>query len=129
MTEEKKEWDKVQKGSNFNKYPECSQCGICKGVCPTFLCSLKETNSPRARAIMMKKESPDESFYNCNLCGACREACPINIKLSIRKSRADVVDKKKETAENKQMIENVRKYGNPFGKIEKGKKPTRLYCC
>jgi hypothetical protein len=34
-----------------------------------------------------------------------------------------------QTKENQEMIEKIRKFGNPFGKLEEGKIPKKLYCC
>jgi len=34
-----------------------------------------------------------------------------------------------QTKENEKMISKIREFGNPFGKIAKGKIPKKLYCC
>ncbi|MCW1296942.1 MAG: (Fe-S)-binding protein [Candidatus Parvarchaeota archaeon] len=110
---------------------KCSRCGFCKVNCPIFRVMLSETLSPRGKMILLKKEIMDEVFYICALCKSCEENCPAEIKISeeIKKIREKLIKNKKETEANKKMIENIRKFGNPFGKIEEGKIPRELYCC
>ena len=40
-----------------------------------------------------------------------------------------LVEKGIETEKNKEMIKNIREFGNPFGKLEKDKKIKELFCC
>jgi hypothetical protein len=47
----------------------------------------------------------------------------------MKKLREYAIQKGFETEVNKEMIENIRNYGNPLGKIEEGKIPKKLYCC
>ena len=110
---------------------KCSNCGMCKTVCPVFKVLLEETSSSRGRANLIKKDLMDSVFYVCSLCGACDIACPAGIKLSeeIKKMRTKMVEANIETKPNKEMMKNFREHGNPYGKIEKGKKPKDLYCC
>jgi Fe-S oxidoreductase len=113
----------------MNKIDKCSLCGFCKFNCPTYKASLNEKNGPRGRAVMLKNNFSDTSFYNCTLCKACKVECPADVDLELNKVRENLVKKGVETEANKKMIENIRKYGNPFGKLEKGKIPKDLYCC
>ena len=57
--------------------------------------------------------------------------CPLEIDTAeiIRKLREFSVKEKIETEGNKKMVEKIREYGNPFGKIGEGKIPKELYCC
>ncbi len=113
-----------------NGVEACSLCGFCKYHCPVFRATKKETLSPRGRAILMKKDISDkEVVFRCSLCEACEKTCPANIEFHFEKLRAKLIEEGKETEANKKMIENIRKYGNPFGKIKKGKIPDKLYCC
>jgi len=113
------------------KLEKCSLCGLCKAYCPVYNALLSETAGPRGKAILIKKEIPDKIFYNCSLCKSCDNECPAGIELTkeIREMRERLAAEGKETEANKAMIENVRKFGNPFGSIEKGKIPKKLYCC
>jgi len=108
---------------------KCVECGLCKANCPVFKSELTETNSPRGKAILIKNNVLDKVFYKCTLCKACKIECPLDIDLELGPIREKLVHNKIETEANKKMIENVRKYGNPFGKIEKNKIPKELYCC
>jgi len=111
---------------------KCVLCGMCKGACPVLKILLEETQGPRGRAILIKNNFLEkEAIYNCTLCKACEFSCPAKINLSeiIIKAREELVKKGNETKANKKMIENIRKYGNPYGKIKKGEIPKELYCC
>ncbi len=110
---------------------KCSLCGLCKAYCPVYNVILNETVGPRGKAILIKKGIVDEIFYICSLCRSCDKECPAGIELSreIRDMRERLVMEKRETNANKEMIENIRKFGNPFGKIGKGEIPKKIYCC
>ena len=110
---------------------KCSNCGMCKSVCPIFKAMLEETTSSRGRAVLLKKDIMDAVFYTCSLCGACDLECPAGIEISekIKKMRERMVNTNIETKPNKAMMKNFREYGNPYGKVEKGKTPKDLYCC
>jgi hypothetical protein len=47
----------------------------------------------------------------------------------MKKLRSYLEKENLQTDTNKEMIENIRKFGNPFGKLEEGKIPKKLYCC
>lgn len=108
---------------------KCIKCGMCRYDCPVFNVILNEKYSPRGKMINI--ENLNEVAYYCTLCKACEKECPIqlNVPEKIREEREKIVASGKETEANKKMIENVRKYGNPFGEIKKGDKPKDLYCC
>ncbi len=106
----------------------CVQCGMCK-TCSVYLAELLESTGARGRAVLHGRLDDLEAFYSCTLCKACDEACPAGITLSeeILRKRKELVSKGIETEANRKMIENVRRYGNPFGKPEG--KITEWYCC
>jgi Fe-S oxidoreductase len=113
-----------------NEIDVCSLCGFCKYNCPVFRATKRETLSPRGRAILSKKKILDRDvIFKCSLCKACEKSCPAKIDFHFSKMRTRLIEQGKDTEANKKMIENVRKYGNPFGKLEKGKIPDKLYCC
>jgi len=116
------------KASRVQNKINCVQCGMCK-VCPVFLVTRNETIGPRGRGILAKRLNDPEVFYNCTLCKACEFECPSKIKLpdEIRKMREFLVSKGFELEQNKKMIDNIRKYGNPFGEVKEGIK--EWYCC
>ncbi len=67
----------------------CIRCGLCLSVCPTYKDSLCETESPRARVVLVAKAIEGEldltrnfkdHMYRCLDCLACNEICPAGIK-------------------------------------------------
>jgi len=109
----------------------CTECGLCRQACPVFNILKSETVSPRGKVMLLKEEVKDEIFYACTLCKNCTTACPLKLELDkdFRKYRAKLEEAGKTTEANKILIDNVRKHGNPFGKVEEGKKPKELFCC
>ena len=61
----------------------CRFCWMCRHLCPVQLVTGKETNTPRAKGLlvsMMKRGMPMEAdsartMYECLLCGACTNDC------------------------------------------------------
>ncbi|MBN2881636.1 (Fe-S)-binding protein [Candidatus Woesearchaeota archaeon] len=93
----------------------CNLCNLCKESCTIIFGSGKEIDSPRSKAIKEKLAIVDDIYYKCSLCGACTTSCPMSIDFDIIKKREKLVARGVETEPNKVMIENIRKYGNPFG--------------
>ncbi len=108
---------------------KCIKCGLCKSLCPVFKILKEEEISPRGHSILLLNKIVQERIFECNLCKACEKKCPLNLKIceAILKAREAVTLQEKNIKTNQEMIENVRKTGNPFG----GKKPEgdKLYCC
>ena len=108
---------------------KCIKCGMCKSLCPVFRSIKEEEISPRGHSIILTNKIVSESLFKCNLCKICEKKCPLNLKIcdAIIKARESISLNEKNIKSNKEMIENVRKTGNPFG----GKKPEgdKLYCC
>lgn len=94
---------------------KCVLCGRCRNVCPVYLAVLKETAAPRAKAVFAQAGRLDKVFYLCTLCGSCRKVCPVDADLQVVENRVKLVESGKGTAPNKLMVENMRRYGNPFG--------------
>lgn len=108
---------------------KCINCGMCKGRCPVFKALREEANSPRGRVNILKEKVFDNIVYNCSLCKSCEVNCPLGLKLpdAFRKARQVISETGKEPKGNQEMLDNVRKFGNPFGDVKKGIK--KLYCC
>lgn len=107
---------------------KCTACGMCKALCPVFSILKEETLSPRGKVLILKKDIYDKIIFDCSLCKACEVKCAQQLKLceAFKKARLILAENNKATDANKEMIENIRKFGNPFGKqAEKGK----FYCC
>jgi len=108
---------------------KCINCGMCKGRCPVFQALKEEFNSPRGRVNLLKSKILDKVLYQCSLCKSCEINCPLHLKLpeAFKKARRVMAETRKDPKDNREMINNVRKHGNPFGKIEG--KPKKLHCC
>lgn len=122
-----------------NENLSCTNCGLCKEICPVYKALKDEMVSPRSKNNIAKqfenwqKDIDKDFFYKyCNWCGACIAICPVNVWFDEIKVRKMIVEKWFVLEENKQMVENIKKYRNPFGKIENidtSKPPDKLYCC
>ncbi len=68
----------------------CARCGFCTFVCPAYLDTLWDSQSPRGKLYqlreLIKKKQPipadfAERIFRCTLCGACQEICQTKIPL------------------------------------------------
>ncbi|MEK6871629.1 MAG: (Fe-S)-binding protein [Nanoarchaeota archaeon] len=96
---------------------KCNQCGRCNNFCPVLRDVRKEQFSPRGMTVMLEQGFFEKIVYKCTLCKACEENCPIELKLcdAFTKARKILVSQRQEFKENKEMIKNFEKTGNPFG--------------
>lgn len=103
---------------------KCVNCGMCKGNCPILVAEKNEGTSPRSRVTLLRDKIKSELIFKCTLCNACKSYCPVGIDIpeEIREARSAI-----ETEKNKKMIENIRAFGNPFGKVDG--EVTELHCC
>jgi len=111
-------------------FDSCIKCGMCKSICPVFKVLREERVSPRGKAIILSEKIMDKIIFECTLCRGCEQKCPLDIKIcdGVRKAREAMVLKGKGLKSNEEMIANIRKYGNPFGKGDV-KDNEKLYCC
>ncbi len=124
---------------NVESLNKCTDCGLCRQVCPVFRVLKDETVSPRAKNNIAKhfdknKDKIDKEFFYqyCNWCEACVEICPVGVGFDAIKVREEIVSIGYVSKENKDMVENIKQYGTPFGKvdnIDKSNPPDKLYCC
>ena len=123
----------------FEELLYCINCGACLNFCPAYhqlgtkygdkyLGSKGIILSAFMAELLSAKES---GCYSCTLCSACLENCPAKIDLPgmMKKIRGKLNAENLETDENKKMIGNTRKFGNPFGEIGDDGTPKELYCC
>ena len=106
---------------------ECVKCGLCN-QCPVFLATRNEGFSSRARASLEIKDR--DVFYTCTLCRLCEEICPVGVKVTDRiiRFRNILVKIGAVPEKSMEMVEKVRKHGNPFG-VVKGKEVVDWHCC
>lgn len=111
-------------------FDTCVKCGMCKSLCPVFKILKEERVSARGKAIILSDKVMNKVVFECTLCKGCEQKCPLGIKVcdAIRKVREAMVLKGKGLKSNEEMIDNIRKSGNPFGK-NIGNDPEKLYCC
>ncbi len=126
--------------TDFKELLYCINCGACINFCPVFH---QITNKYGSKFFLGAKgvitsfflEGAQKSFNNgafyCTMCRQCEENCPAKIDLPnlIRKLRGHLVKEGIEPTSVKEMINKVNKYNNPFGRIEEGKIPDKMYCC
>lgn len=108
----------------------CSRCGLCKELCPVFNTLLNEAYSARGKNILINLKKIDPKvFYACSLCQACQEICPSKLDLveTFRNVRKYLVKQGIELKENREFIENMKKFDVPFN-IEK-EEHDEFYCC
>lgn len=125
--------------SEFKEILYCINCGACLNFCPVYHQVFARYGAryfSGAKGVISScfKESNEEAYNNgaffCTTCQQCKENCPIKINLSlmIRNLRKKLVREGIEPDSAKEMIKNVKKYGNPFGDVSK-KNLDSLYCC
>ena len=75
-------------------------------------------------------EAKKANAYACTLCSTCFTNCPAKINLPelMKIIRQKLNGAALATEENKKMIANIEKYGNPFGDLG-GQPPKSLFCC
>lgn len=98
----------------------CIHCGACYNLCATWNLT---GSMPKSKSV--------ETVYDCTLCQNCTFNCPakINWQNIVRISRARYNKEGKNTENNLRMIENVRKFGNPFGENAGEDSIDELFCC
>jgi glycolate oxidase iron-sulfur subunit len=71
-----------------DKYLNCTRCGLCLSVCPTYQENLSEIDSPRGRVALARKGLESEldltpnlisQMYACLDCLACNQICPVGL--------------------------------------------------
>jgi glycolate oxidase iron-sulfur subunit len=87
---------------------KCVHCGLCLNVCPTYLQTGKETESPRGRIAFMKAvtegrlpitQRVSSHWDSCLACRACEAACPSGVPYGqlIEDTRAQLLSQGKIT--------------------------------
>ncbi|MDD3679518.1 MAG: LUD domain-containing protein [Candidatus Shapirobacteria bacterium] len=125
--------------AGFSELLHCLNCGACLNFCPVYhqIGSHYGGKYLGSRGVVFAafsqslKKAKLANCFACTLCSACLENCPAKIDLPelMRKLRTLLEKEGWQTKENEKMIANIRKFGNPFGKIEEGQIPKELYCC
>jgi len=125
--------------SEFKELLYCINCGACVNFCPIYhqiFTRYGASYFPGAKGVISSyfKESNKYAYNNgaffCTTCKQCYVNCPVKIDLSnlIRNLRKELVKEGIEPETAKEMIKNIKNFGNPFGNLE-GRTPDKLYCC
>lgn len=104
----------------------CTYCGFCKSVCPVYEDIGWDPSVARGRNIisygLLIKDIPaDESvveyIYQCTTCKDCERRCPSDIEVVdiVESCRRDLVAHGMMLPKHRKIIENILKYGNPYG--------------
>ncbi|MCX8172396.1 MAG: (Fe-S)-binding protein [Archaeoglobaceae archaeon] len=96
----------------------CIQCGICSSSCSMRY----NMNLRKAIArFLSKQDFWSNDLWNCTTCLICQQRCPRGIKLvdAIITSRSEVIEKGSIPKELRDMLENIRKFHNPFGALKR----------
>lgn len=102
-------------------YSVCVHCGFCLEVCPTYLQTGDENESPRGRVYLIKEASEGtlaldgaviDPVFNCLDCRACETACPSGVKVGtlIEQTRGQVFYQEREQQKSgglKRLIEKL----------------------
>ena len=105
---------------------KCILCGLCRQDSALLKVTGIETLTARGKAILIKKDILDKTFYIDPLNNITVKSCPTNVDIreEVRKQRQKMVEHGLETKSNRRMIENLRSTGNPYGyqRVEEIKK-------
>lgn len=107
-------------GTEIESMNYCIHCGACYNLCATWNLTGE-----------MPKVNSAKTVFNCTLCQNCAFNCPAKIPWQniVRIFRMRYNKEGSNTENNLKMIDNVRKYGNPFGNTNDKKSSDELFCC
>jgi Fe-S oxidoreductase len=115
---------------------ECRFCWMCRHLCPVGLATGKESNTPRAKGLLLDMAERGSPFsaslaaelYECCLCGACAGACETGFdpRLYIREGRTEALVRDLVPPPVQSVLDSLSRYGNIFG-APAGKNPAAVY--
>jgi len=108
----------------------CTNCGLCKAVCPIFEENRREPFSTRAKMILAYfllsgqvelDETVVERVYQCTTCKNCTYTCMCELDVAkiIEKLRKLLVERGHATEVSSELVTNIEKTHNPFGEDSK----------
>jgi L-lactate dehydrogenase complex protein LldG len=116
---------KASKDPLLKEQLRCVKCGRCQILCPIWRFSgcvwgSKVYGGPLGvglTAITEGIEKAEPLSWFCTPCKACKEACPVKVDCAeiSRKVRVNSIEKGLVPPKIKEVLENIYKYGNPFG--------------
>ncbi|MDD3214640.1 MAG: (Fe-S)-binding protein, partial [Eubacteriales bacterium] len=106
----------------------CRFCWMCRHLCPVQLATGKESNTPRAKGLLVSMfnrgmkmdEGAAEIMYECLLCGACTDNCVTGFEppLFIREARTQAIADGVAPAYATKLMDTLLETGNIYGANE-----------
>lgn len=106
----------------------CRFCWMCRHLCPVQLATGKETNTPRAKGLLVSMfnrglamdEGAGEIMYECLLCNACTNDCVTGFEppVFIREARMKAVAEGVAPVYATRLIDTLLETGNIYGARE-----------
>lgn len=103
----------------------CRFCWMCRHLCPVQLVTGKETNTPRAKGLLVSmiergmpmEEDTAKTMYECLLCGACTNDCATGYDplIYIREGRTQALVNGVAPDYVKEAINRIAESGNLYG--------------
>ena len=88
-------------GKALHTIKACRFCWMCRHLCPVGLATGKESNTPRAKALLLDMEQKSttemkvyaDDMFQCSLCGSCAANCETGYEppVYIREARRSIV--------------------------------------
>lgn len=110
----------------------CRFCFMCRHLCPVQLATGKESNTPRAKGLLVSlfnrgmtmDKSSAEIMYECLLCGACTDDCATGFEppVFIREARTQAIINGTAPAYAAELLDTLVKSGNIYGASQTGVK-------
>ncbi len=106
----------------------CRFCWMCRHLCPVQLATGKESNTPRAKGLLVSMfnrglqmdESAAEIMYECLLCGACTNDCATGFEppIFIREARSQAMAEGIAPAYAAELLDTLLETGNIYGAVQ-----------
>lgn len=103
----------------------CRFCFMCRHLCPVQLATGKESNTPRAKGLLVSMfnrgmtmdKSSAEVMYECLLCGACTDDCATGFEppVFIREARTQAIIDGIAPAYATKLLDTLVQTGNIYG--------------
>jgi glycolate oxidase iron-sulfur subunit len=124
-----------KRAPSYDDVLNCSRCGLCLSVCPTYRQAGTETNSPRGRVALVRAAAEGkldlshnfvDHMYRCLNCMACSAVCPSGVQAQeiVLDARVEIDSKLPQPAAKKWIFEGVLP---STGRLEAAVWPLRLY--
>lgn len=102
----------------------CRFCWMCRHACPVGLQTGKESNTPRAKALLLDmvekgadySESMGAEMYECCLCGACMASCETGFdpRIFIREARSQALVDDLVPPGVRKLMDSLKQFENVF---------------